>query len=347
MEFKVLTTQDKNLWHEYLNRIPDELKDIYYLPEYLETWKEHEQAEIYCAVAEQNQAIVLYPFFKKEIKEFELAGGPWFDLSSAYGYGGAIIYDPAGEGQIKNDFNHEFDQWCIRENIVAEFIRENPILNNQLRLAEYVPVRNNVYIELGQDYEIANRHVKKNLRKAARNGLSYKWDPELKYIEDYKKLYNASFNRLEMDSYYLFPDSYYNKVSEIFAKHSGLVNIYLDNKIINSMLVFYGFDKFICHLIGTDYNYFEFRPNDLVYKASIDIAKEMNMKYISMGGGIVKDDNLFRFKEKFGNLVRDVYIGKKIIHQDIYSELCSAWENKYPQLAESKKSFFLKYRIKA
>ena len=54
-------------------------------------------------------------------------------------------------------------------------------------------------------------------------------------------------------------------------------------------------------------------PNDLLYKAAIERAKELDMKFVSIGGGTTTDlnDGLFRFKSKYGNIVKDVFIGKK------------------------------------
>ena len=228
---------------------------------------------------------------------------------------------------------------------MAEFIRELPYVNNQIRDARYDVVRNNVFIELTPDYIVQNRHVRKNINKAKRNGLSWEWDPDLNHLDDYVRLYSDSFKRIDMDDYYHFPDSYYTKMRELFKGEVGLVNVIYEEQIINSMIVFHSYGKMACHLIGTNYDFIEVRPNDLVYQAAIDISKELGIELISMGGGRTKDDNLFRFKEKFGNSVKDVLVGKKILNQAVYDQLNQQWIKKYPDFAGQFTSYFLRYRL--
>ncbi len=341
---KIFDLNTIDQWKDAFESFPESCKEVYFSPEYYINWQDHEQAKPMCIFVELRNVKFLYPFFIKEIEGFNL-DKPYFDISTAYGYGGVLVSEVEVAADLRLEFNELVNDWCLEHAVVAEFIRELPFVNNQLRDAKYEVVRNNVFIELDAEYKIANRHVRKNINKAKRNGLSWAWDPDMEHMDIYVKLYADSFKRIEMDEYYLFPDAYYSKLKDLFLKQAGLVNVYYNDEIINSMIVFTAYGKMVCHLIGTNYNFIELRPNDLVYHAAIEIAKDLGLTLISMGGGRVADDNLFRFKEKFGNSTKDVLVGKKINNQKIYNQLIEQWELKYPAFADRFTNFFLRYRL--
>jgi len=341
---QVFGTDTLDQWRNAFNGFPELFKEVYFMPEYYLSWQDYEQATPKCFYTEIDGVNFLYPFFMKEIEGFEL-DQPYYDISTAYGYGGVLTSEEDVTSAIRGKFNNLFNNWCVENTVVAEFIREIPYVNNKLRDANYEIVRNNVFIELDTEYKPENRHVRKNINKAKRNGLRYEWDPKMNNIDTFMKLYTNSFQRINMDKYYLFPDDYYLKLKKLFAEQIGLINVFYNDEIINSMIVFRAYNKMICHLIGTNYDFIEYRPNDLVYHGAIEISKELGIELISMGGGITVNDNLFRFKEKFGNCVKDVFVGKKINNKKVYNQLIEQWEGKYPMHADNFINFFLRYRL--
>lgn len=341
---KIFDINSLDQWRDAFNSFPESSKEVYFAPEYYLNWLQHEQAAPICFYEEIDGVKFLYPFYLKEIEGFDL-DKPYFDISTAYGYGGVLTDKTDISDAMREQFNTVFNAWCEENAIVAEFIREIPYVNNKIRDAKYQLVRNNVYIELDTEYEIKNRHLKKNINKAKRHGLRYEWDPEMTKLDSHIKLYSRLFERIDMDDYYLFSKDYYIKLKELFPGQYGLINVYYNDEIINSMIVFHSYKKLVCHLIGTNYDFIDFRPNDFIYLAAIEIAKKLGVNLISMGGGKTLDDNLFRFKNKFGNCVKEVFVGKRINNQDIYTQLIEQWEEKYPENRDRFKNFFLRYRL--
>jgi serine/alanine adding enzyme len=345
MEIEILNNSSLSRWKQLLEKLSNSFSDVFYLPNYYKTFELHENAEFFCFVFVLNGFIILYPFFKKPISEFDL-GGNYFDIFNAYGYGGAISNSPNVPENVINSFNKEFDKWCADNNIVTELIRDNPLHPLRIREANYSKIRTNVYAEPFDDNNLS-RIARKEVRLSLKKGLDYEIDPEMKNLDRFIELYNQSAMRLKMRKYYLFDKSYFQNVKENLSDCARLINIYCKDKIISSLLLFYCGKKGDLHLTGSDFDFMDHRPNDLLYKVALDDARSNNIEILCLGGGTSTnpEDGLFRFKKKFGKIFKDVFIGKKIFYPDKYSILTKLWEEKYPHLKEAHKCFLQKYRL--
>ena len=348
MKVEIFSLQSKEKWEKVLTTFPDERTDIYYTPEYYQTWLEHEDGEAFCFFFEEDEYRLLYPFFRKEIFEFEL-NETYYDIFNAYGYGGVLSNSNSIPEVILKSFNEEFNKWCRENNIVAEFIRENPLFNSFIREAKYDKVRRNVYIKLNEsEYILPSRTARQNVNKAIKSGLKPVIDKELKSMPDFIRLYTKTAMRLGMDKYYHFGELYFNNIKNYLGKDTTLINIEFDNKIIASTIFFKYQKTGNCHLAASDFDYKQFRMNDLMFNTAIDFANQLGCNTLCIGGGTSTDprDSLFKFKEKFGNLPLDVYVGKKVINEEIYEELVKKWEEKNFEIKDDYKNYFLKYRIR-
>jgi len=350
MTFNVYTLSDITKWKNILEELPQDKKDIFFLPEYYQTFIEHEKAIPYCFTYKNQDILIVYSFFKKKIYEFDL-GVDYFDIYSPYGYGGVLSNVEIIPQAIINDFNLTFQEWCNSNNIIAELIRCYPLLPKQtnfLRSAHYIEVRTNAYIILSPSYSIPSSGAKQSIRTAKNKGLYSFLDNELTNIDKFQKLYNESIQRLQMDPYYHFPDIYYQNIKQHLANSSKLLFIKnKKNEIIAGCLIFHHQDRFHYRLSAFDFNYRNLNPNDLLINELIDLAAKENKKIITLGGGLGVDtnDSLFQFKKKYGNEFKTVYIGKKILNQKKYNEVCALWENKKSDDVKFQyQNFLLKYR---
>ncbi len=348
MKVEIFTLHSREKWEKVLAEFPGESTDIYYTPGYYQTWIEHEEAEAFCFFFEQDEYRLLYPFFRKEITEFEL-DKPSYDIFNAYGYGGVLSNVDAIPSEIKESFNNEFTKWCLENNVIAEFIRENPLFNSFIREAKYDKVRSNVYIKFnGPEYVLPGRTARQNVNKAIKSGLMPDIDTSLDTLSDFIKLYSKTAKRLEMNKYYQFEDLYFENIRKYIGKDTTLINVKFKNKIIASTLFFKYSKTGNCHLAASDFDFKQYRMNDLMFNTAIEYANQLGCNTLCIGGGTSTDpqDSLFRFKEKFGNLPLDVYVGKKVINSEIYDNLVKRWEEQNFEIKNNYKNYFLKYRIK-
>jgi hypothetical protein len=347
MDFKIFKSADFDEWTKCLESFPLAKKDIYYTPNYYLTWLEHENAEIHCAYFKEGDVQLLYPFFKKEIKNKKL-DKIYFDISTAYGYGGLLSNIESVEPRIAEIFNKLFDNWCSENDIIAEFIRVNPLFENvaRLRAVKYLKIRKNTYVDFSQDIKLKNT-APRNIKRAQEAGLTIEIDSEFKYLDKFIELYYLTYKRLNMDSYYLFPQEYFDNLKLYLPEHVRIFLVKLRDTIIASSVFFLYGDKATYHLGASDFSFSSYRPNDFLFKAMIEESEKEGIAILSLGGGTtnLESDGLYQFKKKYGNTILDVYIGKKIHNETIYSQLCVDWENTHPELIEKYKNYFLKYRV--
>lgn len=346
MKFNVFSANDQG-WSEAINKIPKENSDINFLPEWYKTWEDYENATAKCIVAEIEDFTFVYPFLISPIEGFN-TDKTYYDIQTAYGYGGVITGNKEVPPTVAGLFNKKVDEWLIENNVVAEFIREHPLLNHFRREADYVKVRQNVYVPLNQDYRIPDSKTRQKISKALRNHeLKILYDNKLEFMNEFINLYNLNARRIGMRDYYFFPDDYFNKVKTLLANNSELIHVLYNGKIINSVLCFTCGNKGTLHLAGADHEYQALKANDFMYYSAIKHYADLGLEILAIGGGLSsrEDDSLFHFKKKFSDLHMDVMVGKRIINPETYSELITQWQIKFPHLTDKYKNFFLKYRM--
>jgi hypothetical protein len=347
MVFKILSFTDSE-WNSILDSFPAHLKDVYYLPEWYQSWSEHEDAEAMCIYYEEQGIRFLYPFFKKKIKNYDL-NDDFYDIQSAYGYGGVIANKEVIPEKISKQFNDTVSVWLKDNRVIAEFIRENPLINNVKREADYSCVRKNVYIETLSNYRIPDKQARQNIAKAQSSNLAISYDSKLDYLDEFIKLYKLTQERLNMHPYYDFNQAYFSNFKELLASYSTLIHIITNGQIIASGLYITYHEKAHLHLAASRVEYQILRANDLLYYGAIQLAMETNVKLLNVGGGTTNDpdDSLFKFKRKFSHNVKQVRIGKIIHNKEIYDKLTRDWEASHPALLNKYNNYFLKYHQEA
>lgn len=355
-EYKLFTTSPQSLWKRYLRRFPDVLREVYFLPEYYKLY-ENDDVEAQCFVYEDKGKIVLYPYLKTAVNcglKLEL-DRRYYDIEGAYGYNGVITN--TDDRTFLGEFADVFMDFCNRENIIAEFMRFNPILRNQA-FSTYMDiemVNKNIVVDLtmasediwAKSYEHC---VRKNVKKAKDNNLyveSY-LGSELagRRLNEFLKLYYLTMDRNKADRFYYFDQSYFNNLCTLLGKNSFFFFALLGGKVISCELVVFNCKTAYSFLGGTLAEYFPLRPNNLLKHEIISKLKRLNFTSYCLGGGSRLGDSTYRYKKTFSkNGTVDFYIGKKIHNKKVYCQICNAWENSFPQKAQIYKNYFLKYKF--
>lgn len=348
MSYKVLDLSELNLWEELLNALPDSQRDVYFTPEYYSLYQNYGCDIARCFVYEMNGDRVLYPFLMNPITPLGyMLDKEYYDIQGAYGYNGIIASNHSSA--FITSFWDLFDRWCQDNDVLAEFTRFHPLMNNQ-RLAslqmKIIHSRRTVALDLTDDNIWMHQISSKNrnmIRKAEKEGIV------IVESEDYgtfRQLYDGTMSDLHAESFYYFPQSYYEEYKNSFNGKSLLCLAMLDGKAIaGSMFMFSDYYAHY-HLSARDREFSRYPANNLILWYGIQRAKELGCKLFHFGGGTTSDegDSLLRFKKEFSNTLCDFYIGKRVHNQEMYDKVVEQWKTNYPDSYEHNQFKLLGYR---
>ena len=273
-----------------------------------------------------------------------------FDISSAYGYGGPLfeLSDQCKDIEIlKKEFFSTFSNYCNSNNIITQFDRFHPILENHLFFEDYsklYQIRKTIHIDLTDEKTILNNmHYKcrNMMRKAEKNGVTIKLEITESTLEKFVELYQSTMIRNQTSDYYLFSHDFFVDTIKNLEDKIFIANAYFDNSIISSSLIMKNNQSLHYHFSGSDVKYRNLQANNLLlYKVAL-WGSENGYDLFHLGGGFEsEDDPLFKFKKSFNkNVSNDFYIGIKIHDNEKYSDLISLSGN-----INSESTYFPKYR---
>lgn len=306
------------------------LPDIYFDKNYGKLYEkmEHGVAEVFHFRNKHGE--ILHQFIKRKIP-VSVEGKVLYDLVTPYGYGGPLILSCEGnKDQLVQDFYKEFSEYCRENQIVSEFVRFHPVIENALDFAnvyETVFDRHTVGTNL-KKYTIEeefSKSARKSVRQALKKGVTYSVKVNPDSLEEFKKIYKSTMNRNEASAYYYFDDEYFNQCLLTYGKNILLVEAYWEGETIAAGLYFFYEKMIAAHLSGTLSEYLHLSPAYIIKYATAEWASNNGIEYIHYGGGTSKNEEnpLYLFKKKFGkNTEFDFYLGKKVWNTEWYMKLC-------------------------
>lgn len=329
-------------WNYYLSKLPTCCRDIYFTSQYYKLYELNGDGNGKLFIYNEGDRIVIYPFLMNEIKGYGLRD-KYYDIQTAYGYGGPITN--CYEEKFLERFERNFIDYCKENNIIAEFIRFHPLINNERIFKENIEILHNrltVYLDLKKDLDIIweNEITSQNrnkIRKARRAGLQIKRSND---YEIFKEIYEETMKKVNADGYYYFKNEYYEEL--INSNNTMLLNVEKDGLVVASAIFMIYGDYFHYHLSGSRKDYLKYAPNNILLWEAIKIAYDYGCKYFHFGGGLkdLEDDSLFKFKKNFSKNISNFYIGKRVHNPQVYNYLIEEWEKKN----NKKAGLLLQYR---
>ena len=290
---------------------------VYYSKEYVSLYLEEKDKIFEFSYKEDDKE-----FYNISIKR-PIGNTGYFDLETAYGYGG--WFSNTNDEDFLNRAIKSYQEKCLSENIVAEFIRFHPFnkfpQQNKDVFDFFRYDRDVVVVDLTKkkeerwkDYSSTTRN---ELRKAQRF-LKFSQNCDInKFIE----LYKATMDKNKASSFYYFSKEYFENLLKIKATKM-FCSLYED-KIMSSAIFLEGKDIVSYHLSARDYNKNIVGLNYFLLDNIFDYYSRLNKKYALLGGGRTssKDDSLLKFKQKFSKKTLPFYIAGKIFNKDAYNFL--------------------------
>jgi hypothetical protein len=336
-----MTILDMPAWSSAWGQLPLDRREVYFHPAYASICAPWERARPGCLRLTSPAGWMLYPYLAHPID------GGACDAQTPYGYGGPLFvgeWSPAHKA-IALARAAEFFR---STGAVAEFVRCHTEWSDveALRTAGFAvfQVRTNVECDLTTGDDVTATWVssaRRNLRKAQAAGLGFRLGEGERDWAAFEGLYAATARRLEMAPAYRFDHDYFAGLCALAPVR--LVVVESAGTPIAGAVVFIGGMLAHYHLGASDFAHQGVRPNDFLYFAMAEVARQAGCQRIVWGGGMSNDpaDTLFRFKTHFGALRRPVFCAGRVIDRAGYDQQCAAWAAKNPG-RESK--LFLKYR---
>lgn len=295
----------------------------------------------------------LQAFFERPLPPVE--GGGEKDLLSPWYYGGPVhtFEDDKAAQEEYSAFLSELDAYAKENGIVSQFQRLNPALGNDAvykddpnliwnrKVVSIDLMRNLDDIRAQYDYK-----VRKNLRRAQKEGLRVVRGATPEAVEAFVRVYAASMDRKQAGTFYYFSEKFYADLFSSFPNEAQLFVVYAGDEVAAASLVL-GNGVILHDYLRAAYPQFAaMRPNDFVVDAIVEWAKEARYAQYSLGGGhsTHEDDSLLAFKRSFSPVTRDFYVYKKVHNREAYAVRCAAGDKQPQDLEFEQADFFPEYK---
>ena len=345
MSLYTYTIEQSNEWDKVVKSF--KLYDVYYLSGYVKAFVIHGDGDPLLFYYENDSVRGINVVMKRDISDISCFSGKiekntLFDFATPYGYGGWLI---EGDGDI-TPLLLEYEKWCVEHNIVSEFVRYHPIINNANDTKSFydvLPLGKTISMDLSSPEIIWANLTSKNrnmIRKAQKAGIKIFRGNLPENYAVFKEIYDLTMLSDDARPYYFFNNEFYESIRNDLSEKGQTFWAELDGKIIASSIMISVNGYMNYHLSGSLRNYQHLAPtNLLLYEAALWGSKN-GYKSFHLGGGVgSKEDGLYKFKCAFNRSETNQFaIGRKIYLKDVYDEL-SELNN-----SGAEGTFFPKYR---
>ena len=349
---EVINIGESNKWDSIIKSFKN--YDVYYLSGYVKAFKIHGDGEPTLIYYHDDYIRAINVVMKRDIEKDDrfrnkLKPESFFDLTTPYGYGGFVFEGKINENSLKK-LNEEYSNYCISNNIISEFVRFHPVLENSKLnkdIYDVIDLGKTITIDLISKEQIwldlssKNRNV---IRKAIKSGIEIYWGRKPELIDDFIPLYNYTMDKDNAIDYYYFDRCFYKSILEDLKYNSLIFYAVYDRHIISMSIILFGNSYMHYHLSASDREYQSLAATNLLLYEAACWGCENGYKVFHLGGGLgSKEDNLYKFKKAFNKNSGTYFsIGKKIFDLKKYDKLVKIRAQYCNDSNES--SFFPEYR---
>ena len=339
---EVLSTKgrDRERWKQYVTALPDDRKDVFFLPEYGALYEDVYQEPAFLFRYGDNQNTVLMVSSKRSIADlpFYRAIPPhstpaYYDITSPYGYGGPVIHsqDKSKQTELFAAFRNGLHDYCLENGIVTEFQRLNPVMQNHRLFGDDPGLYQKNYIVWmdlrrteSEIFSGMRKDHRRNVGKALRKGVEVvRSDLRPDHVKEFYNIYTSSMERLKALSLFFLPLEFFEDLVTTLQGYVSLFFATWSGKIISAHLVFHCGPYIHNYLSGSDSTHWNLKPDVLItYKVAL-WAKAHGYKFFDLGGGhAVEMDSVFHFKSGFSSAFAPYYMYRCVHNAEAYAHLC-------------------------
>lgn len=351
--YEILSTDQKSKWIKLVEQTP--YKDIFFLPEYLSLLAEHMNASGNLFFYKNGDSYILYPFLKRKINDItfisENISEIYWDIISPWYYGGPLFY-----GGIKKDsisaFLSELSKYCKKENIISEFSRFHPYLDNHKKIGLSNKFEKKigtvVWVDLTKDLDyIFNQSLQKRcrtaIRKSEKEGVNIHINNEEKYLKTFNKLYLRAMDAMGTSDFYYFTNDFLFNLKRNLNRNFILITVEYKDKIVGGSIFLHKYDRMYYYLSARDPKHDKINASSRIIYEAIKYGKQKGIKFLDLGGG-PEESGLLAFKKSFSDKTKELYGYKKIYNKEKYQKICEMAGLDKNELEFESASFFPEYR---
>ena len=169
-----------------------------------------------------------------------------------------------------------YENWCIKNGIISEFVRFHPVLENYKYCEnsyDVVALGNTVSMDLSSPEIIwSNIHSKNRnmIRKAKKNGISIYSGRYPEIYRVFREIYNGTMDKDNAEAYYYFGENFYESILNDLPQNAQVFYGVYEGKIIAASIMLAANGYMNYHLSGSIKEYSNMAPSNLLlYEAAL------------------------------------------------------------------------------
>jgi hypothetical protein len=327
--------QDRRTWNDHIKKY--EL-DVYYEYDYVAIdCKSEDTPELF--IYAHDGGAMIYPYVCRRI-----AGTPYSDTVTAYGYGGPVF---VGSWQIEQvaEARSSFVASCRSRSIITETVRFHPLLDNVSLGRSWVEqcraVQPTTAVDLrrplAQVLAAIDKRSQRNIRKAEREAVTVR-KAGLEELPTFLSMYRETMDKRHAEDRYYFRPDYFNSLFLSDRIDAEFLLAEWEDEVIAGCLVLYGSRFAHYHLGASSVAHLSHRPNHMLFQQMIIEASRRGKEFLHLGGGATADpnDSLLVFKKTFtASHEAMFYLGQSVLDSRAYGTVCRGFLSRYSGAEES------------
>jgi hypothetical protein len=351
---KVLSSTDSDfsIWKEYYDRLS--CKGVYHCPEYIRVLAKHYKAEAELFLFGDDDIFVYYPYLRRRLDKLPIAPhcdldlSTYFDIVSSWYYGGPLFRtrSSSNDETIARDFMLAFNEYCRENQVVTEFIRFDPNLENFKAVNHFVPIKKEhetVVVDLQKTEEEIWRsfssRTRNRLRNAKKHGFQMESTTDADAIGIFHSIYTDEMKRKTALKRYHFPLEFF---IDLFRECEGRFYLLLfeySGVYIGGVVCAAEQKRVHDFLRASLREFWNLNINNWIVKESIFWARNKGNSVYDLQGG---REGVLHFKSGFSKCRGTFYTCSRIHLPKINASLVAALERSG---ASVEQSYFPWYRI--
>jgi CelD/BcsL family acetyltransferase involved in cellulose biosynthesis len=322
---RTLTLDDPE-WDVALARMPH---DVYHTADYVRIDAHRQQAAGEAILISDGERHFFLPYLVRPCKGlFPGAGEGLCDIASPYGYPGLLLNEYGRDpGFAAAAWSAMCEQWRSR-GACSAFLRMHPIFgagfDALLPQDALTDSGETVGADLSLDEDALWRNVaekhRHTIKRAARHGFAARDASLLDVLDAFIEVYRQTMDRVRAKDSYYFSREYFAALASMRQTHCCIVE--KDDEIAAACLLFETCGVVQLHLGGTATAHYSYSPFTMcLYRAMVWASQRGNHR-MHFGGGLGgNNDQLFKFKARFGPLRYRFHTARIVLDEQRYNDL--------------------------